>query len=118
MIRAFRASIEGLTDFAIERLVVWRRGSVISSWLVDLAAISLLDSPDLAKFAGRVSDSEEGRWTIAAAVDESVPAPALSAALFARFSSRGEDFADKLLSALRFQFGSHQEKTAARKEGE
>ena len=119
MIRAFRASIEGLTDFAIKRLVVWRRGSVISSWLLDLAAISLLDSPDLAKFAGRVSDSEEGRWTIAAAVDESVPAPVLSAALFARFSSRGEDdFADKLLSALLFQFGSHQEKTAARKEGE
>jgi 6-phosphogluconate dehydrogenase len=92
---------------------VWRRGSVIASWLLDLAAISLLDSPDLAKFAGRVSDSGEGRWTIKAAIDESVPAPVLSAALYERFSSRGEDdFADKLLSALRFQFGGHQEKAA------
>ena len=92
---------------------VWRRGSVIASWLLDLAAISLLDSPDLSKFAGRVSDSGEGRWTIAAATDESVPAPVLSAALYARFSSRGEDqFADKLLSALRFQFGGHHEKAA------
>ena len=97
---------------------LWRRGSVISSWLLDLAAISLLDSPDLEKFAGRVSDSGEGRWTIAAAIEESVPAPVLSAALFARFSSRGQDdFADKLLSALRFQFGGHQEKTAAGNEG-
>jgi 6-phosphogluconate dehydrogenase len=96
---------------------VWRRGSVIASWLLDLAAISLLDSPDLKKFAGRVSDSGEGRWTIAAAIDESVPAPVLSAALYARFSSRGEDeFADKVLSALRFQFGGHEEK-AAIKEG-
>jgi 6-phosphogluconate dehydrogenase len=69
---------------------VWRRGSVIASWLLDLAAISLLDSPDLAKFSGRVSDSGEGRWTIAAAIDESVPAPVLSAALYERFSSRGE----------------------------
>ena len=93
---------------------VWRRGSVISSWLLDLAAISLLDSPDLAKYAGRVSDSGEGRWTIQAAIDESVPAPVLSAALYERFSSRGEgDFADKLLSALRFQFGGHEEKSAA-----
>ncbi|CAN5614570.1 decarboxylating 6-phosphogluconate dehydrogenase [soil metagenome] len=90
---------------------VWRRGSVIASWLLDLTAISLLDSPDLAKFAGRVSDSGEGRWTIAAAIDESVPAPVLSAALYARFSSRGEDdFADKVLSALRYQFGGHKEK--------
>jgi 6-phosphogluconate dehydrogenase len=97
---------------------VWRRGSVISSWLLDLAAISLLGSPDLAKFAGRVSDSGEGRWTIAAATDESVPVPVLSAALYARFSSRGEDdFADKLLSALRFQFGGHEEKAVAQKEG-
>jgi 6-phosphogluconate dehydrogenase len=96
---------------------VWRRGSVIASWLLDLTAISLLDSPDLAKFAGRVSDSGEGRWTIAAAIDESVPAPVLSAALYARFSSRGEDeFADKLLSALRFQFGGHNEKPAESKE--
>jgi len=93
---------------------VWRRGSVISSWLLDLAAISLLDSPDLAKYAGRVSDSGEGRWTIQAAIDESVPAPVLTAALYERFSSRGEgDFADKLLSALRFQFGGHEEKAAA-----
>jgi len=97
---------------------VWRRGSVIASWLLDLAAISLLDNPDLAKFAGRVSDSGEGRWTIAAATDESVPVPVLSAALYARFSSRGEDdFADKLLSALRFQFGGHEEKAAAQNEG-
>jgi 6-phosphogluconate dehydrogenase len=92
---------------------VWRRGSVISSWLLDLAAASLLESPDLAKFAGRVSDSGEGRWTLKAAIDESVPAPVLSAALFERFSSRGEDdFADKLLSALRYEFGGHKEKKA------
>jgi 6-phosphogluconate dehydrogenase len=97
---------------------VWRRGSVISSWLLDLAALSLLDSPDLAKFAGRVSDSGEGRWTIAAAIDESVPAPVLSAALYERFSSRGEDdFAEKVLSSLRYQFGGHDEKTAADKVG-
>jgi 6-phosphogluconate dehydrogenase len=97
---------------------VWRRGSVIASWLLDLAAISLLVSPDLAKFAGRVSDSGEGRWTIAAAIDESVPAPVLSAALYERFSSRGEDdFAEKVLSALRYQFGGHEEKAAAQKEG-
>ena len=97
---------------------VWRRGSVIASWLLDLAAICLLDSPDLAKFAGRVSDSGEGRWTIAAAIDESVPAPVLSAALYQRFSSRGEDdFADKMLSALRYQFGGHEEKTAVKKGG-
>ena len=90
---------------------VWRRGSVISSWLLDLAAASLLESPDLSKFEGRVSDSGEGRWTIKAAIDESVPAPVLSAALFERFSSRGEaDFADKLLSALRYEFGGHKEK--------
>ena len=95
---------------------VWRRGSVISSWLLDLAALSLLDSPDLAKFAGRVSDSGEGRWTIAAAIDESVPAPVLSAALYERFSSRGEDdFAERLLSALRYQFGGHEEKVAGYK---
>jgi 6-phosphogluconate dehydrogenase len=97
---------------------VWRRGSVISSWLLDLAALSLLDSPDLAKFAGHVSDSGEGRWTIAAAIDESVPAPVLSAALYERFSSRGEDdFAEKVLSALRYQFGGHDEKVAADKAG-
>ncbi len=103
-----------LTDIA----EVWRRGSVIASWLLDLTAIALLDSPDLAKFAGRVSDSGEGRWTIAAAIDESVPAPVLSAALYERFSSRGEaDFADKMLSALRYQFGGHEEKAAAKKTG-
>ena len=97
---------------------VWRRGSVVASWLLDLAAISLLDSPDLSKFAGQVSDSGEGRWTISAATDVSAPAPVLSAALYARFSSRGEDeFADKLLSALRFQFGGHEEKTGVKKEG-
>ena len=97
---------------------VWRRGSVIASWLLDLAATALLDSPDLAKFAGRVSDSGEGRWTIAAALDEAVPAPVLSAALYARFSSRGQDdFADKLLSALRYQFGGHKEKAATKEVG-
>ena len=95
---------------------VWRRGSVVASWLLDLAARALIDSPDLEKFAGRVSDSGEGRWTIRAAIDESVPAPVLSAALYERFSSRGEDeFADKLLSALRYQFGGHLEKSASEK---
>jgi 6-phosphogluconate dehydrogenase len=94
---------------------VWRRGSVIASWLLDLAASALLKSPDLATFSGRVSDSGEGRWTIAAAIDESVPTPVLSAALYERFGSRGEaDFADKVLSALRFGFGGHEEKSAAR----
>jgi 6-phosphogluconate dehydrogenase len=94
---------------------VWRRGSVITSWLLDLAAGALVDSPDLGKFAGRVSDSGEGRWTIAAAIDESVPVPVLSAALYERFSSRGgDDFAEKVLSALRHGFGGHQEKAAAK----
>jgi 6-phosphogluconate dehydrogenase len=97
---------------------VWRRGSVIASWLLDLAAVALLDSPDLAKFAGGVSDSGEGRWTITAALDESVPAPVLSAALYERFSSRGQDdFADKVLSALRYQFGGHEEKASTKKAG-
>jgi len=97
---------------------VWRRGSVIASWLLDLAAAALLESPDLAKFTGRVSDSGEGRWTIMAAVDEAVPAPVLSAALYERFGSRGEaDFADRMLSALRYEFGGHQEKAAATKGG-
>ena len=91
---------------------VWRRGSVISSWLLDLAAIALLASPDLEDYAGRVADSGEGRWTIAAAIDEAIPAPVLSAALFERFSSRGEaDFADKLLSAMRYGFGGHVEQS-------
>jgi len=90
---------------------LWRRGSVIGSWLLDLTADALLKSPDLANFHGRVSDSGEGRWTIAAAIDESVPVPVLSSALFERFSSRGEaDYADRLLSALRFEFGGHLEK--------
>jgi len=91
---------------------VWRRGSVVASWLLDLTAISLLEQPDLAGFSGRVSDSGEGRWTLQAAIDESAPAPVLSAALYQRFSSRGEDeFAAKILSAMRFQFGGHVEKT-------
>ncbi len=90
---------------------VWRRGSVIGSWLLDLTAISLRKDAKLEDFSGRVSDSGEGRWTIAAAVDESVPAPVLTAALYERFSSRGEaDFADRLLSAMRFEFGGHHEK--------
>ena len=90
---------------------VWRRGSVIASWLLDLTAAALVEDQALSKFAGRVSDSGEGRWTIKAAIDEAVPAPVLSAALFARFSSRGEaDYQDKLLSAMRFQFGGHLEK--------
>lgn len=92
---------------------VWRRGSVIASWLLDLMAASLLEDPTLSKFSGRVSDSGEGRWTIKAAIDEAVPAPVLTTALYARFSSRGEaDFQDKLLSAMRFQFGGHIEKPA------
>ena len=90
---------------------VWRRGSVVASWLLDLTASALRKSPDLENFAGRVSDSGEGRWTLQAAIDESVPAPVISAALFSRFSSRGEDdYADRLLSALRFEFGGHVEK--------
>jgi 6-phosphogluconate dehydrogenase len=92
---------------------LWRRGSVISSWLLDLTAAALLRDPALAKFSGRVSDSGEGRWTIRAAIDEAVPAPVLTAALYSRFSSRGEaDFADKLLSAMRYEFGGHVEKPA------
>ena len=90
---------------------VWRRGSVVASWLLDLTAAALIEDPALAKFAGRVSDSGEGRWTIKAAIDEAVPVPVLSAALYQRFSSRGEaDYQDKLLSAMRFQFGGHHEK--------
>jgi 6-phosphogluconate dehydrogenase len=90
---------------------VWRRGSVIASWLLDLTAIALLKSPALTDFSGRVSDSGEGRWTIQAAIEEGTPAPVLTSALFERFTSRGEsDFANKLLSAMRFEFGGHQEK--------
>jgi 6-phosphogluconate dehydrogenase len=91
---------------------VWRRGSVIASWLLDLTASALLQDPNLSKFAGRVSDSGEGRWTIKAAIDEAVPVPVLTSALYERFSSRGEaDFANKLLSAMRYQFGGHLEKS-------
>jgi len=93
---------------------VWRRGSVVASWLLDLTAAALVESPQLEEFQGRVSDSGEGRWTVDAAIDESVPAFTLSAALFTRFSSRGEaEYADKLLSAMRKQFGGHAEKTVA-----
>ena len=92
---------------------VWRRGSVIASWLLDLSAAALIEDPGLSAFAGRVSDSGEGRWTIKAAIDEGVPAHVLSSALYERFSSRGEaDFANKLLSAMRYEFGGHLEKPA------
>jgi 6-phosphogluconate dehydrogenase len=90
---------------------VWRRGSVIASWLLDLTATALARDPQLDRFSGRVSDSGEGRWTLAAAIDEAVPAHVLAAALFERFSSRGEaDFQDRVLSAMRFEFGGHLEK--------
>ena len=92
---------------------VWRRGSVVASWLLDLSASALIKDPALKGFQGRVSDSGEGRWTIKAAIDEAVPAPVLSSALYERFSSRGEaDFADKLLSAMRYEFGGHLEKSS------
>ena len=102
-------------EFNVRDIVeVWRRGSVIASWLTDLTAAALVKSPDLASFTGRVSDSGEGRWTITAAIDEGVPVPVLSAALYQRFSSRGTaDFADRLLSAMRYEFGGHKEKTGA-----
>jgi 6-phosphogluconate dehydrogenase len=101
-------------DFDLGNIAeVWRRGSVIASWLLDLTAIALAGDPGLTGFAGKVSDSGEGRWTIKAAIDESVPVPVLTTALYERFSSRGEsDFQDKLLSAMRFQFGGHVEKAA------
>jgi 6-phosphogluconate dehydrogenase len=99
-------------DFDLPAIAeVWRRGSVVASWLLDLTAAALHGDPDLAQFTGHVSDSGEGRWTVSAAIDEGTPAPVLSAALFQRFSSRGEAvFAEKLLSAMRFQFGGHIEK--------
>ncbi|MFA9549787.1 MAG: phosphogluconate dehydrogenase (NAD(+)-dependent, decarboxylating) [Hyphomicrobium sp.] len=93
---------------------VWRRGSVIGSWLLDLTASALRHNPDLSNFEGRVSDSGEGRWTLQAAIDEGVPTPVISSALFSRFSSRGDaEFADKLMSAMRFEFGGHLEKKAS-----
>ena len=96
---------------------LWRRGSVVGSWLLDLTAGALRMDPGLANFAGRVSDSGEGRWTLHAAIDEGVPAPVISAALYSRFESRGNaDFANRILSAMRFAFGGHVEKPAA-KEG-
>ena len=100
-------------DFDLRDIAeVWRRGSVIASWLLDLTAAALIQDPGLKKFAGRVSDSGEGRWTIKAAIDEAVPVPVLSSALYQRFSSRGEaDYQDKLLSAMRYGFGGHLEKS-------
>src|SRR5262249_25085152 len=90
---------------------LWRRGSVVASWLLDLTAMALIEQPDLKTFSGRVSDSGEGRWTVTAAIDEGVPAPVLSASLYQRFSSRGEDdFAAKTLSAMRAKFGGHVER--------
>ena len=102
-------------DFPLADIAeVWRRGSVVASWLLDLTAISLLEEPSLEKFSGRVSDSGEVRWTILAAIESTAPAPVLTTSLFQRFVSRGEDdFADKLLSAMRFQFGGHMEKAAS-----
>jgi len=92
---------------------VWRRGSVVASWLLDLAAMALIKQPDLKNFSGRVSDSGEGRWTITAAIDEGAPAPVLSAALCQRFAARGEDdFATRVLSAMRYKFGGHVERPA------
>ena len=102
-------------DFNLSDIAeVWRRGSVVASWLLDLSASALIKDPQLKSFQGRVSDSGEGRWTIKAAVDEAVPVPVLSAALYERFTSRGEaDFGDKLLSAMRYEFGGHLEKPSA-----
>jgi 6-phosphogluconate dehydrogenase len=100
-------------DFDLAAIAeVWRRGSVVSSWLLDLTARALRENPTLSNFTGHVSDSGEGRWTLDAAIDESVPAPVLAAALFARFSSRGEsEMADRLLSAMRYEFGGHRERS-------
>jgi len=101
-------------DFDLPEVAeVWRRGSVIASWLLDLTAAALIEDPQLSKFSGRVSDSGEGRWTIKAGIDEGVPTPVLTAALYERFNSRGDaEFADKLLSAMRYEFGGHLEKPA------
>jgi 6-phosphogluconate dehydrogenase len=98
-------------DFNLPEIAeLWRRGSVVASWLLDLTAAALVQQPDLHGFSGRVSDSGEGRWTVLAAIEESAPAPVLSAALYERFTSRGEgDFASRLLSAMRYQFGGHLE---------
>ena len=94
---------------------VWRRGSVVASWLLDLTATALLEDPNLSRFGGHVSDSGEGRWTIQAALDEAVPVPVLTTALYERFSSRGEaDFANKLLSAMRYEFGGHLEQSGGK----
>jgi 6-phosphogluconate dehydrogenase len=103
-------------DFNLPEIAeVWRRGSVVASWLLDLTAAALAQQPDLGQFSGRVSDSGEGRWTILAAIETSVPAPVLTTALYQRFTSRGEDeFADRLLSAMRYQFGGHVETPATR----
>ena len=103
-------------DFNLTEVAeVWRRGSVIASWLLDLTASALTEDPALAKFGGRVSDSGEGRWTVKAAIDEGIPAPVLTTALYERFSSRGQaDFSDKLLSAMRYEFGGHLEKPATK----
>jgi 6-phosphogluconate dehydrogenase len=102
-------------DFDLPEVAeVWRRGSVVASWLLDLTAAALVKDPKLEAFQGRVSDSGEGRWTIKAAIDEAMPVPVLTSALFERFSSRGEaDYADKLLSAMRYEFGGHVEKAKA-----
>jgi 6-phosphogluconate dehydrogenase len=101
-------------DFDVGQIAeVWRRGSVVSSWLLDLAASALRKSPELSEFSGRVSDSGEGRWTLQAAIDEGVPAPVIATALFSRLGSRGEaEYSDKLLSALRMEFGGHAERPA------
>ena len=110
---AFRECLQRRKDLLVSEITeVWRRGSVIASWLLDLTATSLIEDPALARFGGHVSDSGEGRWTIMAAIDEAVPAPVLSAALYSRFSSRGQaDFQNQVLSAMRFQFGGHVEKS-------
>ena len=104
-------------DFNLRDIAeVWRRGSVIASWLLDLTAAALVKDPGLSEFQGRVSDSGEGRWTIKAAIDEGVPVPVLSTALYERFTSRGDaDYQDKLLSAMRYQFGGHLEKPAGKR---